>query len=139
VKALSLWQPWASAIALGLKSVETRSWATTYRGPLAIHAAQRRLDDDEERDLYARIAELDGAAARTAPEWRAHRGVVVATCQLTMILGTREAVERGMIDERERRWGDFAPGRYAWFLGDVVRPEQPAPARGRQGLWEWTP
>lgn len=41
MKALSLHQPWASAIALGLKHLETRSWATSYRGPLAIHAARR--------------------------------------------------------------------------------------------------
>lgn len=42
MKALSLWQPWASAIALGAKRVETRSWETLYRGPLLIHAAKRR-------------------------------------------------------------------------------------------------
>jgi len=41
MKALSLWQPWASAIALGSKRIETRGWATSYRGPLAIHAAKR--------------------------------------------------------------------------------------------------
>lgn len=33
MKAISLWQPWASAIAVGAKRVETRSWATKYRGP----------------------------------------------------------------------------------------------------------
>lgn len=39
MKALTLWQPWASLIAVGAKTIETRSWSTTYRGPLAIHAA----------------------------------------------------------------------------------------------------
>lgn len=39
MKALTLTQPWATLIALGAKTIETRSWATTYRGPLAIHAA----------------------------------------------------------------------------------------------------
>lgn len=39
MKALTLWQPWASLIALGVKSIETRAWSTSYRGPLAIHAA----------------------------------------------------------------------------------------------------
>jgi hypothetical protein len=38
MKALTLYQPWASLVALGHKTVETRKWATTYRGPLAIHA-----------------------------------------------------------------------------------------------------
>ena len=40
MKALTLHQPYASAIALGLKHFETRAWKTTYRGPVAIHAAQ---------------------------------------------------------------------------------------------------
>lgn len=41
MKALTLWQPWASLIAIGAKTIETRGWSTSYRGPLAIHAAQR--------------------------------------------------------------------------------------------------
>lgn len=43
MKAISLWQPWASLMALGLKTVETRSWETSYKGPLAIQAAKRRV------------------------------------------------------------------------------------------------
>lgn len=39
MKALTLWQPWASLVALGAKTIETRSWSTRYRGPLAIHAS----------------------------------------------------------------------------------------------------
>ncbi len=42
MKALSLHQPWASLIAEGVKTIETRSWATKYRGPLGIHASKRR-------------------------------------------------------------------------------------------------
>ncbi len=42
MKALSLHQPWASLIAEGVKTIETRSRATRYRGPLAIHAAKHR-------------------------------------------------------------------------------------------------
>ncbi len=39
MKTLTLTQPYASLIAFGAKRIETRTWATTYRGPLAIHAA----------------------------------------------------------------------------------------------------
>jgi activating signal cointegrator 1 len=38
MKALTLHQPYASLVALGVKRIETRSWATSYRGPIAIHA-----------------------------------------------------------------------------------------------------
>lgn len=36
MKALSVRQPWASMISSGEKSIEVRSWSTTYRGPLLI-------------------------------------------------------------------------------------------------------
>lgn len=41
MRALTLWQPWATLVALGVKTIETRSWGTSYRGPLLIHAARR--------------------------------------------------------------------------------------------------
>lgn len=41
MKALSIREPWASLIVLGIKRVENRSWGTKYRGPLLIHAANK--------------------------------------------------------------------------------------------------
>jgi activating signal cointegrator 1 len=42
MKALTIHQPWAELIACGKKRIETRSWNTWYRGPLAIHASKNR-------------------------------------------------------------------------------------------------
>ncbi len=39
VKALSVQEPWASRLAYGGKTVETRTWRTGYRGPLLICAS----------------------------------------------------------------------------------------------------
>lgn len=39
MKALTLHQPWATLVAEGVKTIETRSWPTKHRGPVAIHAA----------------------------------------------------------------------------------------------------
>ena len=41
VKAISLYQPWASYIANGHKTIETRSWYTSYRGDLVICSSKR--------------------------------------------------------------------------------------------------
>jgi hypothetical protein len=35
--------------------------------------------------------------------------------------------------------GDFTPGRWGWVLKAPNRWPDPVPARGRQGVWEWTP
>lgn len=40
IKALTLYQPWATLVAIGAKRIETRSWWTAYRGLLAIHASK---------------------------------------------------------------------------------------------------
>ena len=40
MKALTIKQPWASLIIYGDKDVENRSWPTSYRGPLLIHAGK---------------------------------------------------------------------------------------------------
>lgn len=41
MKVITLWEPWASLIAVGAKMIETRSWNTNYRGRIAIHAAKK--------------------------------------------------------------------------------------------------
>lgn len=40
MKALSVKQPWASLIAAGLKTIETRTWPTHHRGDLLICSSQ---------------------------------------------------------------------------------------------------
>ncbi len=42
--ALSVRQPWASLIATGRKTIETRTWSTGYRGPLLICATASNLN-----------------------------------------------------------------------------------------------
>lgn len=48
MKAISLWQPWASLVACGAKPFETRSWApprALIGQPIAIHAAKKADKD----------------------------------------------------------------------------------------------
>jgi len=42
VRALTIRQPWATLIASGVKTIETRSWATKWRGQLLIHAGKAK-------------------------------------------------------------------------------------------------
>ena len=52
MKAITLHQPWASLIAEGIKTIETRSWAPSREiigQRIAIHAAKRK---STEEDLY---------------------------------------------------------------------------------------
>lgn len=62
VRALTVRQPWASLIALGTKRIETRSWSTRYRGPLAIHAGAHRPEH------LSRVGEWSVHSQFTEPE-----------------------------------------------------------------------
>lgn len=46
MKAISIWQPWAMLWALQIKKFETRTWAfpAGYSGPVAVHAAKKRIN-----------------------------------------------------------------------------------------------
>lgn len=95
MKALTLWQPWASLIALGVKTIETRSWSTSYRGPLAIHAAAKRPDvgDVGGYGVIPAHGGVENAPPGTEfclwsePAWHPLAlGCVVATCTLVDVV-----------------------------------------------------
>ena len=45
MKALSLWQPWASLWCSPAKIHETRHWPLRHRGKLVVHAAKKFVRD----------------------------------------------------------------------------------------------
>ena len=125
MKALTLYQPWASLIAIGAKHFETRSWAaprTAIGDVVAIHAGRKedrtfRWEDDQVLSLLG---------AEDLP-----KGAIVATARLMDVLPTWSA----QVSPMEEHLGDFSPSRYAWKFVDVVRLTCPVPAKGHLGLW----
>ncbi len=134
MKAITLWEPWASLIALGAKRIETRSWPTSYRGPLAIHAAKNAehiLISWDEPFLTA-LSPLQNSE-KTAIAFDC--GKVIAVADLVACVEMTPA-NIAMVDEPERSFGDYQPGRWMWLLANVRRID-PVPATGRQRIWEW--
>jgi len=125
MRAISLWQPWASAIALGLKQIETRHWWTDYRGPLAVHAAKRWGPD--ERDTACLFARRFDQRLAAPP-----LGAIIATACIVDCVRT----ERLHPSEQEDAFGNFAPGRFGWILRDVVALADPIPFKGAQGFFD---
>ncbi len=123
MKALSLWQPWASAIALGHKKIDTRHWATKYRGPIAIHAAKRF---QREQRVFAGIERTLGRLPDRLPF-----GAIVAIAYLDDIVPTEQLAPSSI----ERMYGDYSSGRYGWILESIQALAEPIPFKGRQGLF----
>ena len=144
MKTISLWQPYASLIAAGVKTIETRGWPPP-RGlmgqQIAIHAAKAI----ETADVRGRGRHHLIAAALNDPEWDKNipRGAVVCTAILDHAARVTGPEHNGQVTVANKRWvkidewGDFGPGRWLWFLRDVEPVDPPAPARGRQGFWNW--
>lgn len=131
---LSLWQPWASMVVWGVKMFETRSWSSPYRGVLLIHAAKHWTQDEKDycsRDPFAReIADRLGGAISDLP-----RGCIIGSVDLVDIMPT---VHLTRLPERERKVGNFAPGRFGWKLVNAREFATPIPVRGGQQLFKWT-
>lgn len=151
MKALTLYQPWATLVAIGAKKIETRSWYTAYRGPLAIHAGKNtkfilgKHSMLSEEPFYSTL--MDDAV------WHLGMlplGCVVAECNLVHVKEMSELqvfpackshVYKGrewLLTDQERAFGHYAVGRFMWLLDDIQILPQPVPAKGSMGLWEWS-
>jgi activating signal cointegrator 1 len=133
MKCLTIQQPWASLIAVGAKKFETRSWPPNHRGTLAIHAGLRRARHERANGPVTRAALA--AAGIEDPEGQLPRGRVIAVTRLVAVHRTEDV--RPILGWDQLALGDYADGRFAWELELVRRLEEPVPARGRLGLWEW--
>lgn len=125
MKALTIWQPWASLIISGHKRVENRRWLTHYRGPLAIHAA--RQVDPEADDILS--------AAGVTPPADAPRGVILGVVDVVDVV--RFGSRLPGFDEYNLGPDLFAWGPYCWILRNPRPLATPIPARGQPGLWDF--
>lgn len=149
VKAITIWQPYASLMIEQIKVWEFRSWALAGHligRTIALHAAARPVPVSLlialERDLLA--GELgvlrDGSVCRALDLLEAlRRGERVLP--LGAILGT---VSFGPPVACDRQFGpapafDPHPAAVAWAVRNPIQFERPIPAKGKQGFWNWTP
>lgn len=144
MKALTLTQPWATLVAIGAKRIETRSWSTSYRGELAIHAAQGFPKCAQEFADEQIVQYLLNCIPTWGPNWpKLPLGCVIATCRLVELMPTEclanRVVTPKIVTEQELAFGNYSPGRWGWILEDVHMLPEPIRAKGARRLWEWNP
>lgn len=108
LKALTVRQPWANAIIWAGKTVENRSWRTSYRGRLYIHAGQR-LEPDHVLPVGVPVP----------------RGAIIGTVEVT---GCHRC-DGSCSAWAEADWCH-------WVLADPVALAEPVPCRGALGLMD---
>ncbi|HEY1020688.1 MAG TPA: ASCH domain-containing protein [Flavisolibacter sp.] len=135
MKTISLLQPWATLVIRGVKTIETRSWQTAYRGPLLIHASQGKKGS-----VLCKQAPL----REHIPDFTALPfGAIIGSVTLQDIVPVEmlhlpaAAIAAGTLEEKA--FGDDTRGRYAWLFTDPIPLETPIYLGGSLGLWNYHP
>jgi hypothetical protein len=154
VKALTIWQPWASLIIAGSKPYEFRGWRpprSIIGQRIAIHAGARSIRRDEVLVLLNQLYDprygqpcLHAPLALPLLELAERNPNVMP---LSHVLGTAVLGEPKRGDECAREFGEEAGNdsdregtfNWGWPLTEIDRLIPPVPARGAQGLWDWAP
>lgn len=134
--ALSLIEPWATLLAIGSrlggKGVETRSWATSFRGPFAIHASKTVDWETCREEPFASVLQ-------------AHFGRWDFPFKLGALIGHAELLHCEKTEDlaphqsaNELAFGDFYPGRFGLVCDYATFLPKAIPARGMLSFWRLT-
>ena len=117
------------------KAIETRSWATTYRGKIAIHAASsynhyvKEACNEPQIQYHLPSDVLQGIITKNP----LYFGRILAIATLSdCILMTQDNINQLSKDELSFGWYEI--NRYMWLLKDI-QPVISPPIKGKQGLW----
>lgn len=143
LRALPMWQPWATLVVALEKLAETRGYPPSRLGLkegewIAIHAAktEKALGMCGEEPFASAIRRAGFVSADQLP-----RGGIIG---LTKIFEAREMDEEFIEHVRrdhgnEADFGDWQPGRWAWHLEAPVLLPSPIAVRGHQGAFKVPP
>lgn len=146
MKALTIWQPWASLIIAGAKPWEWRGWEpprSLIGTRIAIHAGARPVRPGEIAELVIDIRAGESSLVADLA-LRLIDGTHRSMWPLSSILGT--AILGTPITALQWAATHLSPGydssridhhKFAWPLTGIERFEPIIPARGAQGFWDW--
>jgi len=151
MKALTIYQPWASLVNLKAKPYEFREWDYSERYPdlvgqrIVNHASARPIKPAEIADLMERVREKESTLVteiawpllnRLSQAYKA-RGILELSAGLgTCIIGKPIKVTdlfKGKGYDSNR----LNHRMFAWPLTDIEPFAHPIPCRGLQGFWNW--
>lgn len=145
MKAITLWQPYAGAMALGLKRNETRPRRFHYRGDLCIHSAVGHKHGDAADNLRAVLRVWSKGAGNEALFVRAMTpGAILCVVKVRDNMPAPWLTDPDMygvsppaLCDMERSLGDYSRGRYAILTYNLRLLLHPVPCRGFQAM-PWT-
>lgn len=118
MRALSIKQPWAWCIVNGIKDIENRTWKTSYRGPVLIHAS-RQFDEGFDWKGFKWICEQQNIKRPLIQEFL--KGYIIGQAELI-----------DCVDSHPSSW---FTGPWGFVLGSPKAFKDPIPYRGMLGIF----
>lgn len=135
MKAITLTPPWAVAVAMGVKKIETRSWDTKFRGTILIHASsERRL---KHRRLVEQLPFSSFIKAYDDLPFGCIIGCVdIVDTKPSEEIITDRAIFTDTIEQcLEYQLGDYSKNRFGWQLENPLLFDRVIPCKGHLSLW----
>jgi hypothetical protein len=140
MKALSLTRPWATLAALGEKGWDTRSRRFHHYGFTAIHSSDSfpanlletypgGLEEVYELPFFKEALLKHGYHSPELLPTSAILGIV------QIVRYVKTSIIRDELSEKEKAFGLYTDGRWAYQLADHQPLIKPMPCPGQQGLW----
>lgn len=125
MKVISIREPFATLIKDGIKTVETRSWKTNYRGRIYIHSCVAK----------DKIQESIKSLIKSELKY----GYILCSADLVdCIYMDEEYIEKMKIDDYDNfLCGRYEIGRYGWVLENIEILSEPILAKGQLGIWNY--
>ena len=130
MKVLSLIEPYATLIKNGVKTIETRSWKTNYRGKLYIHASATKIPKEYEQNKeLMSIVDINNL----------NYGNIICSCELVDCIKMTDEFINDIKSNRKNEYitGIYENGRYAWILENIEQLDEPIKAKGKLNIWNF--
>ena len=130
MKVISLTEPYATLIKNGVKEIETRSWKTSYRGLLYIHASSTKIPNAWKNNVeLMSLVDINNL----------NFGKILCSCELIDCVYMTEQFIENIKKENYYEYisGVYKVGRYAWILKDIKVLDEPICVKGHLGIWNY--
>ena len=126
MKTLTIKEPYATLIAEGLKEYEFRTWKTSYRGDILIHAAKTPNNENKKRFIDRNLNYKEG--------------FIIAKATITDCVEVDDKLIKELLNKDKEVYKNLSIKRdkplYGFKLENVERIN-PIEAKGQLGLWNY--
>lgn len=123
MKCLTIKEPWASLIINGYKKYEFRTWKTSYRGKILIHAG--KTFDKNYKEIFSSY-NLDYG-----------NGEIIGEATIIDCVKVTKELTKKLKQEDSLVYANDQTDKYAFFLSNIKKYDKRTSCNGSLSLWNY--